>query len=164
MQTASTSGTKLKQTKEDLEGKDFYIELPLNTTVRNIEINLPCASKYRTTSTGTVWKAVAGENMQPLLSIDRTEQKEEDSPSATYTFQVTATTTYDVALRKYIAAVYRKNSHDEWVVVYKGNENGRVPTVVSSTGTDPFNQFSYNHRKDPAEVLPGDRVIYGISL
>ena len=164
MQTASTSGTKLKQTKEDLEGKDFYIELPLNTTVRNIEINLPCASKYRTTSTGTVWKAVTGENMQPLLSIDRTEQKEEDAPSAVYTFQVTATTTYDVALRKHIAAVYRKNSRDEWVVQYKGEENGRVPTVVSASGTDPFNQFSYNHRKDPVEVLPGDRVIYGISL
>ena len=160
--TASTSTTLLKQTKASLEGKEFYIALPLNTKVRTIDIQLNTAT-IKTTSTGTVWQAVSGNNMQPLLSISRTEEPGENV-SATYSFNVTATTNYDVALRKYIAIVYRENSSGNWNIVYDGRNNGRVPTVHKSTGTDPFNQYEYYHQKDPVEVQVGDRVVYGITL
>lgn len=157
------TGSTLKQTKEDLEGKNFYIALPLNTRARTIDIELPTFT-ITTTSTGTVWKAVSGENMQPLLSIERTEEQGPTATPVTYTFDITTHTEYDVALRKYIATVYRKNAFDEWAVVYNGSQNGRTPTVVAATDSDPFNQYYYNHRKDPVEVQVGDRVVYGIVL
>ena len=159
--SASTSTNLLQPTKESLEGHEFYFAFPLNTTVRTIDIQLDTATMHSDT-TGTVWKPTSGTDNQPLLSISRTEQPG-TNVNTTYTFDVTSSVTYDVALRKYIAAVYRENAYGDWAVAYDGSTNGRKP-VIPATPTDPFNQQNYMHRKDPVSVKIGDRVVYGIIL
>ena len=97
--------------------------------------------------------------MQPLLTVNRTETPG-DSVKADYKFKVTKTTNYDVALRKYIATIYRGNK-----IIYDGEKNSeREPIVHAPTDTNPFNQQEYYHAKDPIEVEVGDRVVYGIVL
>ena len=161
--SSNTSTTSvLAQTKEALEGKNFYFAFPLNTKVRSIDINLT-VSTITTTSEGTVWTATTGNNMQPLLSINRTETPGENVKDS-YTFDTHITKNYDVALRKYIAMVYRKNSSGQWAIAYDGRKNNRVPVQQDATGTNPFNQKEYYHPKNPIEVQVGDRVIYGLVL
>lgn len=156
--TNTTSTTLLSPTKESLEGKEFYFAFPLNTKVREININLSVGS-ITTTSEGTVWVAKDGNNMQPLLTVNRTETPGE-SVKSNYKFNVTTTTNYDVALRKYIAAIYRGNN-----LIYDGEEkNQREPVVHTPTDTNPFNQQEYYHSKNPIQVEVGDRVVYGIVL
>ena len=156
--TNTTSTTLLSQTKESLEGKEFYFAFPLNTKVREININLSVGS-ITTTSEGTVWVAKDGNNMQPLLTVKRTETPGE-SVKANYKFNVTTTTNYDVALRKYIATIYRNGK-----IIYDGEKNNeRQPVVHAPTDTNPFNQQEYYHSKNPIQVEVGDRVVYGIVL
>ncbi len=156
--TNTTSTTLLSPTKESLEGKEFYFAFPLNTKVREININLSVGS-ITTTSEGTVWVAKDGNNMQPLLTVNRTETPGE-SVKSNYKFNVTTTTNYDVALRKYIAAIYRGNN-----LIYDGEEkNQREPVVHTPTDANPFNQQEYYHSKNPIQVEVGDRVVYGIVL
>lgn len=113
--TNETNTTLLSPTKESLEGKEFYFAFPLNTKVREININLSVGS-ITTTSEGTVWVAKDGNNMQPLLTVKRTETPGE-SVKANYKFNVTTTTNYDVALRKYIATIYRNGK-----IIYDGEK------------------------------------------
>ena len=156
--TNTTSTTLLSPTKESLEGKEFYFAFPLNTKVREININLSVGS-ITTTSEGTVWVAKDGNNMQALLTVNRTETPGE-SVKSNYKFNVTTTTNYDVALRKYIAAIYRGNN-----LIYDGEEkNQREPVVHTPTDANPFNQQEYYHSKNPIQVEVGDRVVYGIVL
>lgn len=163
----TTTTQILSQTKESLEGKQFYIALPLNTKVRTIGIKLTTAS-IKAESVGTVWKATEGDNMQPLLTINRTETTG-NNVEATYTFTTKTTTNYDVALRKHIVAVYRKNEAGQWKIIYadsgkEDEKDGRTPKVIKSTETNGFNQAEYIHRKDPIQVEVGDRVVYGINV
>ena len=156
--TNETNTTLLSPTKESLEGKEFYFAFPLNTKVREININLSVGS-ITTTSEGTVWVAKDGNNMQPLLTVKRTETPGE-SVKANYKFNVTTTTNYDVALRKYIATIYRNGK-----IIYDGEKNNeRQPVVHTPTDTNPFNQQEYFHSKNPIQVEVGDRVVYGIVL
>lgn len=162
--TNTTNTTLLNQTKESLEGKEFYIAVPLNTKIREININLPVGN-ITTTSEGTVWVAKEGNNMQPLLTINRTETEGEDV-NKNYKFTVTTTSNYDVALRKYIATIYRENKiiYDGEKVAEGENVKQREPRIYTPTSTDPFNQQEYYHAKDPIQVEVGDRVVYGIVL
>ena len=156
--TNETNTTLLSPTKASLEGKEFYFAFPLNTKVREININLSVGN-ITTTSEGTVWVAKDGNNMQPLLTVSRTETLGE-SVKANYKFNVTTTTNYDVALRKYIATIYRGNK-----IVYDGEKDKkREPVVHTPTDTNPFNQQEYYHSKNPIQVEVGDRVVYGIVL
>ena len=156
--TNEINTTLLSPTKESLEGKEFYFAFPLNTKVREININLSVGS-ITTTSEGTVWVAKDGNNMQPLLTVKRTETPGE-SVKANYKFNVTTTTNYDVALRKYIATIYRNGK-----IIYDGEKNNeRQPVVHTPTDTNPFNQQEYFHSKNPIQVEVGDRVVYGIVL
>ena len=156
--TNETNTTLLSPTKASLEGKEFYFAFPLNTKVREININLSVGN-ITTTSEGTVWVAKDGNNMQPLLTVSRTETPGE-SVKANYKFNVTTTTNYDVALRKYIATIYRGNK-----IVYDGEKDKkREPVVHTPTDTNPFNQQEYYHSKNPIQVEVGDRVVYGIVL
>ena len=156
--TNTTNTSLLSPTKESLEGKEFYVALPLNTKIREININLSIGS-IATTSEGTVWIAKEGSNMQPLLTVNRTETPGE-SVKSDFKFNVTTTTNYDVALRKYIATIYRGNK-----IVYDGEKDKqREPVVHTPTDTNPFNQQEYYHSKDPIQVEVGDRVVYGIIL
>ena len=156
--TNEINTTLLSPTKESLEGKEFYFAFPLNTKVREININLSVGS-ITTTSEGTVWVAKDGNNMQPLLTVKRTETPGE-SVKANYKFNVTTTTNYDVALRKYIATIYRGNK-----IIYDGEKDKkREPVVHTPTDANPFNQQEYYHSKNPIQVEVGDRVVYGIVL
>jgi len=159
--TNDSKGTLLSPTKASLEGKEFYFALPLNTQIRTIDIKLT-TSNINSDTKGTVWTAT-GENMQPLLSVDRTETPGENV-NASYTFDTHVTKNYDVALRKYIAMVYRKNASGQWTIVYDGNKNNRVPVVHTPTDNNPVNQQYYYHPKNPIEVQVGDRVVYGLRL
>ena len=160
--STNTSTTSiLPQTKEALEGHEFYIALPLNTTVRKIGINLSTAS-IRSTTSGYVWTATSGSNMQPLLSILRSE---EGTPNVNkeHPFRIHPPERQnDVALRKYVAAVIRNNRYGEPTIVYNGEDNGRKPIARTSTieGWD----YEYAHRKDPVDVKIGDRVVYAFQL
>ena len=156
--TNTTSTTLLSPTKESLEGKEFYFAFPKNTKVREINIKLSVGN-ITTTSEGTVWVAKEGSNMQPLLTVSRTETPG-DSTNSDYKFTTTETTNYDVALRKYIAVIYRNGK-----IIYEGEENNeRQPVVHAPTDTDSFNQQEYYHSKNPIQVEVGDRVVYGIVL
>ena len=163
----TTTSQPLAQTKEALEGKDFYLALPLNTKIKTIDIKLTTAS-IKAESVGTVWTATQGDNMQPLLTINRTETPG-TNVEATYTFTTTTTTNYDVALRKHIVAVYRKTTSGLWKIVYADpdkddNSKTRDPKREVPTETNPFNQVEYKHRKDPMQLEVGDRVVYGIEV
>lgn len=163
----TTTSHPLAQTKEALEGKQFYLALPLNTKIRTVGIKLTTAS-IKAESTGTVWKATEGDNMQPLLTINRTETKG-NNVEATYTFTTKSTPNYyDVALRKHIVAVYRKNTSGQWQIIYADPDKDkkldpRTPVTKTAT-TNSFNQIEYEHRKDPMQLEVGDRVVYGINV
>ena len=150
--SASIQTTLLSET-DILSGQDFYFAFPESTSVRTIDIELEGDKKSDTV--GTVWKAVEGNNNQPLLSIERTETP--NKVNSSYTF---GEPQYDVALRKFIVSVYRKEGNN-WNKVYNGEEEGRTPNEGEG---DSFNQVSYKHQKEPVDVRVGDRVVYGINL
>ncbi len=160
--TNNVTTTLLHQTKEDLEGRDFYIALPLNTTVREIEIKLSTETIQSDTS-GYVWVATSGSNMQPLLSILREESETNNVIKMSHKFKIkTIERQNDVALRKYVAIVYRENNNGDWPEAYNCVGKGREP--VTNTSNIPGWDFEYKHRKDPVEVQVGDRVLYAIKL
>ena len=154
--TTASTATTLLNTTEILEGEEFYFAFPSTTKVRTIEIEVEGEKKSETE--GTVWVATSGSNNQPLLSITREETSNKVNDS--YTF---GEPLYDVALRKYIVSVYRKEGNN-WNEVYNGEANGRKPEGREATGTNRFNQRDYAHQKEPVEARVGDRVVYGINL
>ncbi len=62
---------------------------------------------------------------------------------------------FDLALRKYITQVGN--------TVLKDAQKTREPSIDPSTITET-KTATYNHRKDPVEVEPGDSVIYDITI
>lgn len=162
----SNLATVLPQTKESLEGKDFYIRLRANTSARKVKFNLK-TQVQTTSSTGTVWVIEDKDiKAQPLLTIQREEEPGIEIPYEK-DFDIIITTKYDVSLRKYISMVKRKTVTGNWQIIYNP-ENGigtdtRVPEGPKvATGTDPFNQYEYLHKKQPLEVQVGDRIEYTI--
>ena len=165
----------LAQTKEGLEGKEFYIRIRNNTPAKKVKFKLITQIQIKS-AVGTVWTdGVAGH--QPLLSIKRQEE-----PGTViddfYTFDIKVEKQYDASLRKYISAIKRKTMTGRWQIVsLEEGGQSRSPgnTLISATGTDPFNQYVYNHQKDPVESVKlkdgtnydlqvGDRVVYTIRV
>lgn len=158
----NNGATVLPQTKESLQGKDFYVRVRTNTTARKVQFKL--TTQVQTSKAeGTVWTPESNEN-QPVLSIER-----EEIPGEVITyekpFDIVITTQYDASLRKYISKIKRKTTTGSWKIVWDP-ENGvgtgsRVPNgPYEATGENPFNQYDYKHRKEPLEVQVGDRIEY----
>ncbi|MGN1329750.1 MAG: hypothetical protein ACI4VN_00195, partial [Clostridia bacterium] len=148
--------TTLAQTKNGLEGKEFYVALKKGVLVRKLNINLNSASITSDTKI-TAWSVEGNENMQPLVSIERT-QGATNPVTASYEFTATYVREYDVSLRKFIKSVYR--CEDAGVRVLAQN---RAPTVTESVSKE-FNQYEYTHQKTPVEVEVGDIVRYTIRV
>ena len=168
---ATSGATALAQTKESLEGKDFYIAVNVGTKARKVKFQLN--TQVQTTSAiGTVWTD-GNQKDQPLLSIQRQEipgtpiNYEKD-------FEITVTTNYDVALRKYISAVKRKTTSGAWKTIYDPTNSSvsddtigtdtRVPVKEQNSSENAFNDYNYLHRKDPLEVQVGDMIVYSFIM
>ena len=153
--TDNTFSNILKQTKESLENKQFYVAVPVSSLARSVEVRLPIDTII-TSSIGTVWQAVTNaSSMQPLLSVARTEEPKNTVPKAEVAFEIPNDRTYDVALRKYIRTIYKQNGQ-----VIDVNRNLRVQSEVPEGFTGNY----YLHAKDPISVDVGDRVVYGFKL
>ena len=162
---SNQNATVLAQTKESLEGKDFYVRIRTNTTARKVKFKLTTELGI-SSATGTVWQSEnAGD--QAILSIERAEEPGEEilyeKP-----FEITITTQYDASLRKYISRIKREGIYGTQIVWDPANQadqasESRAPQgPYEATGTNPFNQYTYNHRKDPLEVQVGDIIEYTI--
>ncbi|MCI8546597.1 MAG: DUF11 domain-containing protein, partial [Clostridia bacterium] len=151
----------IQQTKEGLEGKNFYIKVRSSTAARKVKFNLITQVTIEKAE-GTVWE---DENKagQPLLSIKRIELPGTEIPYEKE-FDIVIEKQYDVALRKYIYAI-KKPLDDTWkTIILEGNNSRNPGDAVKATGEEPFNQYEYRHRKDPLEVEVGDRVVYRITV
>ena len=160
--TSTKNVTKLPQTKEGLEGKNFYVAVRTNTTARKIKITLTTQAQM-TSAEGTVWSN-GTTSEQPILTISRTEEAgkkiiiEKD-------FDINIEFQYDASLRKYISGLKRKTAMGSWRIYTLdtlGAEAREPSAPVVSTGTTIFNQYEYLHRKEPLEVKVGDRIVYTI--
>ena len=165
----------LAQTKEGLGENEFYIRIRRNTAAKKVKFRLVTQIQIKS-ATGTVWTdGVAGH--QPLLSIEREEEPGiviDDS----YTFDIKVEKQYDASLRKYISAIKRKTTTGRWQIISlaEGGESRSPGNILTSaTETNPFNQYVYNHRKDPVESVKlkdgtnydlqvGDRIVYTIRV
>ena len=154
----TTASAKLAQTKAGLEGKEFYIALKKGTLIRKVDIKLNTAS-ITSDSTPTAWSVIGNENMQPLISTERTETT--PSPiTDNFEFNVKFEREHDVALRKFITAVRRKDFLDNYTNILTTT---RVPNQLKAPANS-FNQYEYKHRKVPVEVEVGDIVEYKIRV
>ena len=162
---ASNQNVKvLPQTKEGLEGKEFYIRIRRTTAAKKVKFKL--TTEVQTLSSkGTVWSnGIDGH--QPLLSIKR---EEEPGREINYEqeFNIVAEKQYDVSLRKYISEIKKQKEDGTWKVIeLNQSSTSRNPgsQLLPATEEEPFNQYVYNHKKNPVEVEVGDRVVYTIRV
>jgi len=153
------TGGILQQTKAGLEGKEFYVAIKQGTSIRKIDIKLNSASII-SDSKPTAWAVEGNENMQPLISPERTENKTEPV-SDSYEFEATFKRDYDIALRKFITTIRHQNEEGQWRV-----ENIKDSRAADVLRADPvkLNQYEYNHPKDPIQVEVGDIVTYKLRV
>ena len=162
---ASNQNVKvLPQTKEGLEGKEFYIRIRRTTAAKKVKFKLRTEC-YVLSSKGTVWATGKAED-QPLLTIKREEIPGEE---ITYEkeFDVKVEKQYDVSLRKYISQIKRQNENGTWKVIdlnQASTKRSPANQLIPATEEEPFNQYVYNHKKNPVEVQVGDRVVYTIRV
>jgi hypothetical protein len=162
---ASNENVKvLPQTKEGLGGKEFYIRIRRTTAAKKVKFKLRTEC-YVLSSKGTVWATGKAED-QPLLTIKREEIPGEE---ITYEkeFDVKVEKQYDVSLRKYISQIKRQNENGTWKVIdlnQASTKRSPANQLIPATEEEPFNQYVYNHKKNPVEVQVGDRVVYTIRV
>ena len=143
----TTSSEILAPTKEDLNGKSFYIRLDRKTKARKVKITL-MPKMISGTSVGTVW-STGKEGDQQLLSIER-EPVTPQPVSIEKEFEPTPVEyVYDAALRKHISNIiyYNKVTNMSNVINVDGT-NSRKPVEVATPNSD-YNEYAYEHRKDP---------------
>ena len=143
----TTSSEILAPTKEDLNGKSFYIRLDRKTKARKVKITL-MPKMISGTSVGTVW-STGKEGDQQLLSIER-EPVTPQPISIEKEFEPTPVEyVYDAALRKHISNIiyYNKVTNTSNVINVDGT-NSRKPVEVATPNSD-YNEYAYEHRKDP---------------
>jgi len=157
---SNTDVNVLPQTKEGLEGKNFYVRLPSTTAARSIEFKLKTEVRIEKAE-GTVWTNENEEN-QPLLTIQRSE-----IPGTTINyganFDIIIEKQYDASLRKYITAIKRKTAMGGQSII-EVKDRTPVYGLLPSTGEEPFNQYEYRHKKNPLEVQVGDKIVYTIRV
>ncbi len=166
LDAASTSGNKLSSTKKDLDNKNFWIQVRTNTPAKKVKIELETGMSIKKAK-GYVWTRNSED--QPLLSLEREENKG-TKKQAEFTFNITNTKEYDVALRKYISTVKRPQGNNQWQLIWEDNGESdktrkpKQPDAKQKQSDGAFNQYEYKHRKDPLEVQVGDRITYTIEV
>ena len=150
--TPTSLADVLSPTREDLNGKDFYIRLKRTTKARKVVVTLQ--PKITATTQATVWGPQDdSETKQKLLSIERTETV---TPPITSELEFTpAPAEYkaDLALRKHISQIIEYDKTiDEFLppIVLDGTSNDRTPVASPSNGE--YNEWNYSHRKDPYQL------------
>ena len=158
----TTNSLILAPTKNSLNNKTFYIRVDLSTLARKVKITL--TPKIQTaTSVGTVW-STGKEGDQELLSIERTPLPVTPVTIETPFTPVPPEHVYDLALRKYISAVIKYNpATDSWVRYELTGTDSRAPQP-QHTPSSTYNEYSYEHKKEPLEVEVGNIVVYNIEV
>ena len=136
------NGNRLSTTLDKTLDRDFYVLIPLRTTVTKVILKLDYYN-YRTTT--SVWKN-SEENSQPILEVEREKIPGNDQDEAVIQ---KPDKVYDLALRKYIVKV--------------GNTEitNRTPRITYNKDDKEIN---YKHKKDPVVLKAGDTVVYDITV
>ena len=136
---------------EETIGKDFYISIPITTTIDNItfEIN---GSYFETTL--TYWSVEgAPEEDQPVVVVERTKETYEDNDQ----FTPPDEKPFDLALRKFIVSINGV-----------APETSREPQISNETLANLANGTTTTaekvHPKNALVVKTGDKVIYKIRV
>ncbi len=135
-------GRKIANNLESAINQDFYIRLPLRTSVTKIVLKL----SYNTVETTTKLWTNGQENSQPLMEVEKKVIPGNDQDEAKVQKPEKY---YDLALRKYIVKVGNKDITD------------RKPGIVYNESEEEIN---YKHKKDPIILTPGETVIYEITV
>lgn len=167
----TTSSRILAPTKEDLNGKRFFIMVDRRTKARSVKITL-MPKIINSTSVGTVW-TTDNENDQRLLSIEREIQQPQPVEKVTPFAPTTEDYEFDAALRKHISQIitYDDRMINEYHRTYLDDDNQKTRKPVAvSTPNSSINEYEYDHRKDPYLIDLGDDehkhvlVVYTITV
>ena len=132
------------QPLKDIVNNDFYIYIPkTNTEVSKVKLKLNYNS-YETTS--SLWEN-SDEEYQPVVLVNRKVTPHEFELE----YLIERPNRFDLALRKYLVKVNNIN------VSMSPNPD---TTPLVNGGTDAI----YKHAKTPAEVGPGDKVVFEIRV
>ena len=142
------NGGALGTNVKDLVGKDFYISVPTSSAE---EITVELNGSYNTT-TKTYWVSSDKDDVQPIVEIEKTNKP------ITKVLKVTPKGKFDLALKKYIAAVSSDETieEDEYLKDADGNFT-RAPKV---TGIQDGKVIYDENDKNPVTVKQGDYVLY----
>ena len=152
--------SSIKSVLKDEIGKyQFYLEIPSSDNISTLTV------KFKATSNNRLVTLLLGEDAQKEQPILLVENK-----PASYEKTITVNNKkFDLALRKTITGLKNKNNQDKLIVNVQKEENKREIIV----NTDNLNKkvdgklvttATYNHRKDPVLVEPGDLVTYTLTI
>lgn len=151
-------GKKLENITSDKDLVDitegFYISVP-RSKVENV--NIKVTIEYKNT-TKKLWlqgtedkNGIKLDAEQPLVEVTQDPQK--------LIVELTSKTEeFDLALRKYIVALYDKNGTEKTIPNARKLNNIFLDTLLTGTTA------TYKHRKDPVVVVDGDEVAYQIRI
>ncbi len=137
-----------KKANEILD-KNYYIYLPINTTIKRVQLEL----KYNKYETKASYWTPSDNKYQPVTLITR-----ENTPVEETVYKDIEPAKADLALKKYIIAV------NDTEIKRSNNEKSNTPVVDARNLASGGDDAEYFAQKSPIEVEKGDRITFEIRV